>query len=126
MGLASKLKFDPGKLVYHQEFLTWLRAEREKRDEIILCTASTRVIAEKIAAHVGLFDDVMASDAGANLAAGNKAAALVERYGKGKFGYAGNSKDDLKVWPDTGEIIVVNAPQSVRQKIEKSADLIFD
>jgi len=126
MKLASKLRFDPAELVYHQEFLTWLTAEREKRDEIILCTASTRLVAEIIAAHVGLFDDVMASDDGANLAAGNKAAALVERYGAAGFGYAGNSKDDLKVWPDAGEIIVVNAPTSVRRQIESKADLIFD
>jgi len=68
----------------------------------------------------------MASDDGANLAAGNKAAALVERYGAAGFGYAGNSKDDLKVWPDAGEIIVVNAPTSVRRQIESKADLIFD
>jgi phosphoserine phosphatase len=126
MKLASKLRFEPAELVYHQEFLTWLTAEREKRDEIILCTASTRSVAEKIAEHVGLFDDVMASDAGANLAAGNKAAALVERYGERGFGYAGNSRSDLAVWPDAGEIIVVNAPQSVRKQIESKADLIFD
>lgn len=126
MGLAEKLKFDPAELVYHQEFLTWLRGEREKRDEIILCTASTRSVAEKIAAHVGLFDDVMASDRGPNLADKNKAAALVERYGEKGFGYAGNSKADLDVWPLAGEIIVVNAPKGVRAKIESEADLIFD
>jgi hypothetical protein len=83
-------------------------------------------VAEKIADHVGLFDDVMASGTGANLAGGNKAAALVERYGLKEFGYAGNSKSDLAVWPDAGEIIVVNAPSSVRSNISKSADLIFD
>ena len=126
MKLASKLRFAPAKLVYHEEFLAWLTAEREKRDEIILCTASTRSVAVIVAEHVGLFDDVMASDAGANLAAGNKAAALVERYGMRGFGYAGNSRSDLDVWPDAGEIIVVNAPASVRKKIESKADLIFD
>ena len=126
MKLASKLRFDPTELVYHQEFLTWLTAERERRDEIVLCTASTRSVAEIIAEHVGLFDDVMASDDGVNLAARNKAAALVERYGEKGFGYAGNSRSDLDVWPDAGEIIVVNAPKSVRKQIESKADLIFD
>ena len=126
MKLASKLRFDPTELVYHQEFLTWLTAERERRDEIVLCTASTRSVAEIIAEHVGLFDDVMASDDGVNLAARNKAAALVERYGEKGFGYAGNSRSDLAVWPDAGEIIVVNAPKSVRKQIESKADLIFD
>lgn len=126
MGLAEKLRFEPDELVYHKEFLAWLTNERERREEIVLCTASTRSVAEKIAAHVGLFDDVMASDDGPNLADKNKAAALVKRYGKGGFGYAGNSKADLHVWPDAGEVIVVNAPKGVRAKIEMSADLIFD
>ena len=124
--LASKLIFDPAELSYHEEFLAWLKNERETRDEIVLCTASTYSVAKIIAEHVGLFDDVMASGTGRNLAAANKAAALVERYGEKGFGYAGNSRSDLAVWPDAGEIIVVNAPQYVRKKIEKSADLIFD
>jgi len=124
--LAEKLQFNPAELSYHEEFLAWLKNERTKRDEIVLCTASTYSVAEIIADHIGLFDDVMASGMGPNLAAGNKAAALVERYGEKGFGYAGNSKSDLSVWPDAGEIIVVNAPTSVRKKIEKSADLIFD
>tara|TARA_Y100000588_G_C14095668_1_gene856471 strand:+ start:151 stop:702 length:552 start_codon:yes stop_codon:yes gene_type:complete len=124
--LASKLKFDPAELTYHEEFLSWLKEEREKREEIVLCTASTHSVAKIIAEHVGLFDDVMASGTGPNLAAANKAAALVERYGAKGFGYAGNSKSDLAVWPDAGEIIVVNAPRSVRKKIEKTANLIFD
>lgn len=126
MQLARKLKFEPSELIYHEQFLTWLKAEREKRDEIILCTASTMSVAKKIAEYVGLFDDVMASETGVNLAAKNKAAALVERYGKKGFGYAGNSKCDLSVWPDAGEIIVVNASDKIIDALGDSPSIIFE
>lgn len=124
--LAQQLNFEPSELTYHEEFMTWLREQHANGRTLILCTASTRAVADKIADHLGLFEDVMATDLGANLAGGNKAAALVERFGEKGFGYAGNSKSDLAVWPHAGEVIVVNAPPSVRSKVEATADLIFD
>ena len=124
--LGEKLNFDPEKLTYHEEFLRWLKQQKEAGRILILCTASDRPVAEKIAGHIGIFDDVMATDMGPNLAGENKAAALVERFGEKGFGYAGNSKSDLAVWPHAGEVIVVNAKPSVRRLIEADANLIFD
>ena len=124
--LGKKLNFDPEKLIYHEEFMHWLKQQKETGRTLILCTASDRPVAEKIARHIGIFDDVMATDMGPNLAGENKAAALVERFGEKGFGYAGNSKSDLAVWPHCAEIIVVNAKPAVRRQIEGDADLIFD
>jgi phosphoserine phosphatase len=124
--LAKNLTFEPSELTYHEEFMVWLKEQHANGRTLILCTASTRSVAQKISDYLGLFEDVMATDLGSNLAAGNKAAALVERFGEKGFGYVGNSKDDLKVWPHAGEVIVVNASASTRAKIADSADLIFD
>ena len=124
--LAQKLRFDPAELTYHEEFMAWLKEQKAGGRKLILCTASTRSVAEKIAAHLGLFDDVMATDLGPNLAGEFKAAALVERYGEKGFGYAGNSRADLAVWRHAGEVIVVNASASVKNKIADSTDLVFD
>jgi len=124
--LGERLNFDPEKLTYHEEFLRWLKQQKEGGRILILCTASDRPVAEKIARHIGIFDDVMATDLGPNLAGENKAAALVERFGEKGFGYAGNSKSDLAVWPHAGEVIVVNAKPAVRRQIEADAHLIFD
>lgn len=124
--LGERLKFDPAELTYHAEFLTWLEGEVARGREVILCTASERCVAEKIAAHVGLFSDVMASDGITNLRMAAKGRALAERYGEGQFAYAGNSSHDLKTWPFAGEIIVVNASQRTKAALGDTPSLIFD
>ena len=56
---------------------------------------SDRIVAEQVAAHVGLFSDVMASDGDYNLRGLQQAESLIARYGDKKFGYAGNSHHDI-------------------------------
>jgi len=73
-------------------------------------------MARPIANHVGLFDDVMASDGKINLRNAAKRHALTARFGERGYDYAGNSNDDLGVWPGTREAVVVNAPASLAQR----------
>ncbi len=115
--LAEKLVFDPAELEYHKAFLDWLTGERAKGRTLILATASDRIIAERVAGHVGLFSDVMASDSLFNLRGSKKAEALVSRFGEGVFSYAGNSKHDLPVWEHSGEVIVVNQERGLLDKV---------
>ncbi len=125
--LATRVPYDPTQLAYHEPFLEWLREQKKSGREIILVTASDMIPARAVAAHLGdLFDDVIATDGGPNLHGRNKAVALDERYGKGKYAYAGNSHADLKVWPHTGEIIVVNPSRGVLKKLGKKPDLLFE
>ncbi len=124
--LAEKLVFDPAELEYHKEFLDWLTGERAKGRTLILATASDRIIAERVAGHVGLFSDVMASDSLFNLRGSKKAEALVSRFGEGGFSYAGNSKHDLPVWEHSGEVIVVNPERGLLDKVGDAADIIFE
>jgi 4-hydroxybenzoate polyprenyltransferase len=100
-------------LPYNQPFVDWLREQRAAGRRLVLCTAADRRVADGIAAHLALFDEVIASDGDVNLAGSNKAAALVERFGAGGFDYAGNASPDLAVWAKAGEAVVVNAPKSV-------------
>lgn len=107
--LARRSDFDAAALPYNLELLDWLREQRADGRHLILCTASDRSIADAIAAHVGLFDQVMASDGTTNLAGRHKSAALVERFGQAGFDYAGNSSADLAVWQRARRAVVVNA-----------------
>ena len=91
-----------------------------------MATASDRIVAERVAAHVGLFSDVMASDATYNLRDKRKAEALVSRYGENGFGYAGNSHHDLAVWERSGQVIVVNPEKGLLEKLEDGADIVFE
>lgn len=106
--LAQRSAPDVVTLPYNAALLEWLKEERAAGRRIVLCTASDRSIAEAVAAHLGVFDEVMASDGTTNLAGDNKAEALTQRYGKGGFDYVGNSSADLKVWQRARKAVVVN------------------
>ena len=103
-----------------------MKEEKESGREIILATASHIVQAIPIAEHVGLFDDIMGSEGKLNLGGKYKARALVERYGMKGFAYCGNSKADLEVWPDAGEIIVVNPSRGVLSGLHQDPDILFE
>lgn len=106
--LAAASAFDATTLPYNLPLIDWLRQQRVSGRTLILCTASDLSIATPIAEHLGLFDEVMASDGAVNLAGRHKHAALLARFGHGGFDYAGNSRADLAVWPGARRAIVVN------------------
>ncbi|HEV2900073.1 MAG TPA: UbiA family prenyltransferase [Pseudaminobacter sp.] len=107
--IAARVDIDPASLPYRDAVLSRLRDERAAGRKIILATGTPRKFADAIAAHLGLFDAVLATDGLHNLTAGRKRAALVEAYGDGGFDYAGNSRHDLKVF-DAARAAIVVAP----------------
>jgi phosphoserine phosphatase len=109
--LADRRQFDPATLPYDRALLQHLRTERARGRRLVLCTASDRQIAERIAAHLALFDEVIATDGRATLRGRAKAEALCERFGREGFDYAGNDSMDLVVWDRTA----VNASGAVRR-----------
>ncbi len=80
-------------LPYNGPLLAYLREERARGRHIYLATAADRAFAEQVAAHVGLFDGVFASDGTHNLAGANKLKAFQERFPDG-FTYIGNAMPD--------------------------------
>ena len=56
--LASRTEFDPKTLPYNEEFLEWLKQQRNAGRRLVLCTASDRLIADLIAEHLDIFDEV--------------------------------------------------------------------
>ena len=114
--LAARTVFDPAALPYNQELLVWLRQQRALGRPLILCTAADLSIATAIAEHLGIFDDVMASDGRLNLGGRNKGDALAQRFGERGFDYAGNAHADLPVWQRARRAIVVNASPALLRK----------
>jgi len=123
---GARLAFDPAQLDYNQPFLDWLHEQKQAGREIILATASNEALATKVADHVGIFDSVLGTRDGPNLRQEVKRDALNERYGEGKYAYAGNSAHDFPVWEGAGEVIVVNAPPTVLAQMAHRDPLIFD
>ena len=96
--LAQRAQLDPLLLPYNEALLTYLRAQKCAGRSLVLVTAADRSIAEAVAAHLGLFDAIIASEHGRNLGGGAKVGALVARFGEEGFAYAGNDKTDLAIW----------------------------
>jgi 4-hydroxybenzoate polyprenyltransferase len=113
--IARRVDIDPASLPYREELLERLRAEHEEGRKIVLATGTPRKFAEAIAAHLGIFDRVLATDGPHNMTSGRKRASLVTAYGDAGFDYAGNSRHDLKVFDAARKAIVVAPDRSARQ-----------
>jgi 4-hydroxybenzoate polyprenyltransferase len=124
--IAQEIQLDPSALPFHSGLLTFLQSERGKGRELILATASDAAPARAVAAHLGLFSDVMASDGITNLKAARKRDALVARFGEKGFDYAGNATDDLAVWEAAAGIIAVNPCAPVRRALKNRSARIFE
>ncbi|MBA4118137.1 MAG: hypothetical protein C0514_04490 [Candidatus Puniceispirillum sp.] len=117
--VADHVTLNPAHLPYHQDFLTFLKGEHASGRTLILVTASDAAPARQIAAHIGLFEDVMASDGATNLRSHAKAKALVDRYGEKGFDYAGNAVQDLPVWEKAHTALAVETPEDVVEELFK-------
>ncbi|MFV0359661.1 UbiA family prenyltransferase [Tropicimonas sp.] len=119
--LAQSARVDAASLPYNTDVLNLVRAHRDAGGRVALVTASDSRLAQAIAAHLGCFDEVHASDGALNLKGDNKARFLVERYGREGFDYAGDARADIPVWRAARRAITVNAPAGLRQAAESAA-----
>ena len=115
--LAEGVEIDVAHLPYKEAVLNEIRTAKARGDYVVLATASDRKIAHDIADHLGLFDEVMASDGETNLKGRAKAAALIEKFAEGGFAYLGDNAADLPVWAASGEAISIDAPANLRSRI---------
>jgi 4-hydroxybenzoate polyprenyltransferase len=107
--LAQRVSLDVSSLPYNLDVLAWLQVQKREGRRLILATASHRMLAEQVAQHLDLFDEVLATEGDINLKATAKTDALVARFGKGGYDYVGNDWPDLKVWAKAHTAYVVDA-----------------
>src|SRR5205823_3354665 len=104
--------------------IEFLHDEKRQGRALFLVTASDRSLAQKVANHLGVFDEVLASDGTTNLRGKTKGALLQARFGQTGFDYAGNSSVDLPVWAEARHAIVVNAGAQLTQRARKCSDVV--
>lgn len=114
--LARCAPVDVSVLPYNDDVLQLINREKQQGRRIVLATASHKSYAQKIADHLGLFDQVLASDEHTNLSAERKRDALVAEFGMQGFDYAGNSSDDLPVWQAARRAYVVNSHGKISRR----------
>lgn len=118
---ASAAEIDPEFLPYNESVLALIRAHRAEGGRVALVTAADDRIARAIAEHIGLFDEVHASNGTDNLKGPAKVALLESLYGAGNFDYVGDSAADLPVWKAARRAITVGASQRLRSAAEQVA-----
>lgn len=111
--LAESTTVDIATLPYNRALLEWLQQQKAQGRTLVLATASHRLVADRVAAHLGLFDEVLATDAETNLKGGAKRDALVHRYGENGYAYVGNDWPDVAVWQSAAEAHVVSRSASL-------------
>ncbi|MGL5743340.1 MAG: hypothetical protein ACRCXC_12820 [Legionella sp.] len=116
--LAHRSDIAASTLPYNQELLVYLKQKRELGRKLILCTAANINVAQSIAEHLNLFDEVIASDRHTNLSGKHKAALLKQRFGNEGFDYAGNTWVDIAVWKHARKAIVVNGSNQLIKKAQ--------
>jgi 4-hydroxybenzoate polyprenyltransferase/phosphoserine phosphatase len=117
--IASRAEVDATLLPYDARVLELIEQARAAGMRIVLATASHRRFAQQVADHLGVFDEVIATEGDTNLSGEHKRQRLVERFGERGFAYVGNSRDDLAVWRSAARGYVVNAPGAVLRAAQR-------
>lgn len=121
--IAEFQNINPEKLSYNFRLISYLKQKKQDGYCIFLATGSTKIYAEAIAKHLGIFDGVYASDEHVNLVGKNKADRLLKVFGK--FIYIGNSIDDIHVWEKAVKSVIVNPDKRVLLKMKNKEYELF-
>ena len=117
--LAEQTDLDVRLLPYNQAVLDLIKEAKADGRRVALVTASNQRLADKVAAHLGLFDLVEGSSGTLNLRGQSKAERLVALFGAGGFDYAGDSSVDLPVWRQANRAITVGASVALCRKVDR-------
>jgi phosphoserine phosphatase len=96
--VSNHATLDPASLPYRRDVLDFVQDERTTGRRVILATAANVRIAESVAAHLRLFDSVIASDRRHNAKGDGKLAAIRATLGSAEFDYVGDSMADVPVF----------------------------
>lgn len=113
--LAARIQFDPARLAYRQQVLDLLQQEKAAGRRIALVTAADYQLAEAISRHLGLFEEVHASDGEVNLKGASKAAFLAQHFAETGFEYVGDSAADVEVWRNARAAYVVGTEGRIEE-----------
>jgi len=118
--VMETVELPAGSLPYRHDFIEWLKIQKASGRRLILATGADREIATRIAAHLNLFDDILASDGKTNITGKNKLDVIRVHAGNQPFAYAGNASVDLVIWNECASAILVGEGTKYEKKIISS------
>jgi 4-hydroxybenzoate polyprenyltransferase len=122
--VALRVTLNPAALPYNQDFIRWLESERNGGRSLWLCTAADELLARRIAAHLALFDGVLASNRSLYFTGETKSSRLVELFGDHGFDYCGSEPRDALVWKRARGAIVVRGWSGLEREAARHANVL--
>ena len=116
--LADLSDVNIASLPFNDEVVNYVRRWRAQGGLTVLATACDQSLADKVAAHLGIFDEVYGSDAKTNLKGICKADFLRDRFGDRGFAYVGDANADIPVWQAAAKTITVNVSRRLKARVE--------
>jgi 4-hydroxybenzoate polyprenyltransferase len=89
--VTERNAFDAATLPYRSELVEWLRENVEKGRRVVLVGATSARIAQGVAEHLALFEEVITCDGPARADGADKRQSLEARFGTSGFDYVGSS-----------------------------------
>ena len=120
--VAKRVHLDAACLPYRTEALEWLESERAAGRRLVLTTAADQSLANAVAVHLGLFEEVIGSNGIVNLKGAKKLEAIEKRLGD-HFDYAGDSRADQVIWNRARRAIAMDASPSLVRELERTGKL---
>lgn len=93
--VAVRAPLDAVQLPYNDALVVYLREQAAAGRPLYLSTGADRQLAERVANHLGVFEEVFSSDGTTNLTGQQKLRLLEARFGPGGFSYVGNCRKDM-------------------------------
>ena len=116
--VMERTALDVASLPYRPEVIAFLKEQKQEGRRLVLATAAQERLARQVADHLGLFDEVLGSDAVRNLKGPVKLEALRQHYGATGFDYIGDSRADLPVWRSARQALLVSRSRRLRRQAE--------
>ena len=117
--VCSEVQLDAAHLPYNRKLLEYLTEQHSLGRKLYLTTGADGSLARRIAAHLGIFDEVLASDGTTNLTGHNKLQSLQQRFAEQGFDYVGNARPDLPLLSHSGEAMVANPDLALQGLLKK-------
>ena len=115
--VASRVSLDVDHLPWNRSLLEYLAGQKAMGRKLYLATGADAGVARRVADHLGLFEEVLASDGHKNHTGGHKLSNLQKRFPTDGFDYVGNAAPDGAVLAQCNEAMVANPTQSLRALI---------
>jgi len=114
--ISNHISLSANNLPYNDDVINYIRSRPSGR-KALLITGSNISIAESVAKHIGLFDEVIASNATVNMTGEKKRQYLVGRFGRNGYEYIGNDSADIPVWSTARQVSIASQNNSFLRRI---------